>query len=246
MTRHSTSFRDAVVVITGASRGLGLALARALGRRGAKVAMIARDREALDRAAQSVRSEGGVATTIAIDVADPNAAATISARTHAALGPPRIVIHAASTLGALPMPSLADTEPGDLAHTFAVNVFAPFAITRALLGALVLGGGGVVVDISSDAAIEAYAGWGAYGASKAALDQLGRIWGAELAEAGVRVLSIDPGEMDTQMHADALPDADRSVLADPAGVAERILAIIGDARVPSGARVVAASWEAAA
>jgi NAD(P)-dependent dehydrogenase (short-subunit alcohol dehydrogenase family) len=99
----------------------------------------------------------------------------------------------------------------------------------------------VIVHISSDAAVEAYPAWGGYGASKAALEHMSRTWAAELA--GVRVLSVDPGEMDTAMHAAAIPDADRSALADPRVVARRTAAMIADpARAPSGARLAAASW----
>ncbi len=235
-------FHDAVAVVTGASRGLGLALAHALADRGAKVAMIARDVDVLAAAADRLRRRGGTVAEIAIDVAAPGAAQTIAARAHAELGRPTLLIHAASTLGAVPLPLLADTEPDDLARTFAVNVFAPFALTRALLGSLVFGRPSVVVNISSDAAVEAYPRWGAYGATKAALDHLTRTWAAELD--GVRVLAVDPGEMDTQMHADAIPDADRASLADPQEVAATVLDMIADdRRAPSGARLRAVAWE---
>jgi NAD(P)-dependent dehydrogenase (short-subunit alcohol dehydrogenase family) len=99
------------------------------------------------------------------------------------------------------------------------------------------------VQVSSDAAVEAYPGWGAYSAAKAAADHLVRIWAAELADVGVRFFAVDPGEMNTKMHADAIPDADPVSLADPADVATRIVAMI-EAPVGSGQRVVASSWEA--
>ena len=102
-----------------------------------------------------------------------------------------------------------------------------------------------MIDISSDAAVEAYPTWGAYGASKAALDQLGRVWAAELEGTGVRLLTVDPGEMNTRMHADAIPDADPATLADPARVAARIVRLIEqEALAASGARVPAALAEA--
>jgi NAD(P)-dependent dehydrogenase (short-subunit alcohol dehydrogenase family) len=101
------------------------------------------------------------------------------------------------------------------------------------------------VHISSDASVNAYARWGAYSASKAALDQLSRVWAAELAERGVRVLSVDPGEMDTRMHREALPDADPATLARPEDVAASILALLRDPDVKSGSRVEAANWRAA-
>jgi NAD(P)-dependent dehydrogenase (short-subunit alcohol dehydrogenase family) len=104
---------------------------------------------------------------------------------------------------------------------------------------------GTILHISSDASVNAYERWGAYSVSKAALDHLSRLWAAELAERGVRVLSVDPGEMDTRMHAAALPDSDPSTLARPADVAARIVDIIRNDNVSSGSRLEAQSWRAA-
>jgi len=127
-----------------------------------------------------------------------------------------------------------------------VNLLGPFRLTKALAGPMVLARRGTVVLISSDAAVESYPRWGAYGVSKAALDHLGRIWAAELAETGVRFVTIDPGEMDTRMHADAMPEADRTTLAAPMDVAARVVDIIAaPGVVASGARVVADAWTAA-
>lgn len=209
---EAMDLRTRVALVTGASRGLGLELSRALARAGVKVAMVARDAAVLDAAVARVRADGGVAEAIVADVGDPSAAIAIAAQVHARLGAPSIVIHNASTLGTVPLPLLGDTDPAVFAQTFAVNVIGPFALGRALVGAMVMAGSGVIVHISSDAAVEAYPRWGAYGASKAALDHLARIWGAELDGTGVRVLAIDPGEMDTQMHADAIPEADPASL----------------------------------
>jgi NAD(P)-dependent dehydrogenase (short-subunit alcohol dehydrogenase family) len=111
---------------------------------------------------------------------------------------------------------------------------------------MALRGRGLIVSVTSDAAVSAYPTWGAYSVSKAALDHLGRVWATELAGSGVRFLTVDPGEMDTAMHAEAMPEADRTTLADPAVVAERILDMIRSAeQIPSGARLEAASWRAA-
>jgi NAD(P)-dependent dehydrogenase (short-subunit alcohol dehydrogenase family) len=104
-------------------------------------------------------------------------------------------------------------------------------------------GRGLIVSVTSDASVNAYPTWGAYSVSKAALDHLGRIWAAEMAGTGVRFLTVDPGEMDTAMHAAAMPDADRAALADPQAVAETILSMVRHAEeIPSGARLEAASW----
>jgi NAD(P)-dependent dehydrogenase (short-subunit alcohol dehydrogenase family) len=233
-----------IALITGASRGLGLALTQALARSGVRVAMVARNAREIEAAAAAVRAEGHDAIAIADDVGDPDAAWRIAGQVHALLGTPDVVIHNASALGPVPLVALADTTPATFAATFATNVVGPFALTRALVGAMVLRGSGTFVFVSSDAAVEAYPTWGAYGASKAALDHLGRIWAAELAGTGVRVVAIDPGEMDTRMHADAVPDADRSTLASPDDVARRI--VQGLRGVRSGERVsVAALGQAA-
>jgi NAD(P)-dependent dehydrogenase (short-subunit alcohol dehydrogenase family) len=123
--------------------------------------------------------------------------------------------------------------------TLAVNLVGPFRLTRVLAGPMVLAGSGTIVNISSDAAVQAYPKWGAYGVSKAALDHLGRIWAAELEGTGVRVLTIDPGEMNTRMHADAVPDADPATLQDPLAVARRIVDRIEGGAYISGARLEA-------
>lgn len=240
MTQSQTT-----ALITGGSRGLGLALATALSRRGAKIVLVARERAALDAAVATVRDAsrlaGGQAFGIVADIGDKDAIYKIAGEASALVGTIDLLIHNASTLGALPMPILADTECEDLERVLQVNVIGPFRLTKALVGAMALRGTGTVVHISSDAAVGAYPTWGAYGASKAALDHMNRTWAAELPE--VRFLSIDPGEMNTRMHADALPDADPATLADPADVAERIVAALAaPGRAPSGARILAENW----
>ena len=122
-----------------------------------------------------------------------------------------------------------------------VNVVGPFRLTKILAGSMALRGRGTVVFVSSDAAVEQYPRWGAYGASKAAADHMARVWAEELRDAGVRVVAVDPGEMDTRMHADAVPDADRATLARPADVARRLVAALRDDRIATGARVALAS-----
>lgn len=241
------SLRGTNVLITGASRGLGAALAEQLAREGARVVLVARGGAALEAVAARIRAAGGEAHAIAADVGDKRAVYAIAGAAQAALGAPiDVLVHNASTLGPVPLPLLLDTECEDLAQVLEVNLVGPFRLTKALAGPMALRGRGLVVHVSSDAAVSAYPRWGAYGVSKAALDHLNRVFGAELEGTGVRFVSVDPGEMDTQMHADAVPDADRATLLDPALVAAKLVALIrdGGASVPSGARIEAAQLPA--
>jgi NAD(P)-dependent dehydrogenase (short-subunit alcohol dehydrogenase family) len=231
-------------LITGGSRGLGRALGRALAARGAAVVVVARTATELEQAVAEMRRAGGEAYGIVADVADKDAVYRIAGEAAALVGAVDLLVHNASELGPTPLRSLLDTECEDLARVLEVNLIGPFRLTKAIVGPMLLAGRGTVLLISSDAAVEPYPHWGAYGVSKAALDHLGRIWAAELAGTGVRVVTVDPGEMDTRMHADAVPDADRSALAAPDAVAERIVSMLTHAdRAPSGARLVADRWE---
>jgi NAD(P)-dependent dehydrogenase (short-subunit alcohol dehydrogenase family) len=234
--------RDTAALVTGGSSGLGRGLGHALAAAGARVALVARHAQPLAAAVAEIRVRGGTAYAIAADVADPEATYAIAGQAAALLGPIDVLINNASTLGPVPLRLLLDTDCEDLAHTLAVNVLGPFRLTKAVAGSMVLRGRGAIVNVSSDAAVEAYERWGAYGASKAALEQLGRVWAAELAGTGVRLFTVDPGEMDTPMHAAAMPGADPATLADPARVAQRIVALIRDeVHAPGGARIAAQS-----
>src|SRR5262245_10762706 len=164
------NLRDRSVLITGAGRGLGRALAFELARRGARLALVARDRRALDEVVHELRASGADAHAIAADVAGSGAATAIAARAAAALGPIDVLIHNASDLGPVPLELLLDTSEEHFARAVSVNLIAPFALSRAIVGSMVLRGGGAVVHVTSDAATHAYPKWGAYGASKAALE----------------------------------------------------------------------------
>ena len=230
-------------MLTGASRGLGRALAELLATRGARVAMVAREAGPLGDVVAAIRARGGDAHAIAADISDKDAVHRIAGQAHALVGEVAIAIHCASTLGLVPLRLLLDTECEDLAHVLETNLVGPFRLTKIIAGAMALRGDGVIVHVSSDAAVEAYPRWGAYGVSKAAQDHLSRILAAELDGTGVRVLAIDPGEMDTKMHRDAIPDADPATLQRPTAVAATIVAMIEDpARAPSGARLAAPRW----
>jgi NAD(P)-dependent dehydrogenase (short-subunit alcohol dehydrogenase family) len=233
-----------VALITGGSRGLGLALAYELGRAGTKLALMARNQEALARAVGALHAEGIGALGIAADVGDKHAVYPSLGRIQASLGPIDILIHNASSLGPAPLAPLSDTDCETLSRTFEVNVVGPFRFSKAVAPAMVVRGSGLIVHISSDAAVNAYPTWGAYGSSKAALDHLARHFAAELAGTGVRVLSVDPGEMDTDMHRAAMPDADPSSLEHPATVARRIVRMLTQPELyPSGSRSVASEVE---
>jgi NAD(P)-dependent dehydrogenase (short-subunit alcohol dehydrogenase family) len=216
-------FPHSRVAITGGTSGLGLALVRELLNRGAEVAFVARGRDRVKRIVQELSDAYGIVG----DVSRKEDIHPIAMQIVGALGGLDVLINNASDLGPAPLQLLADTECEDFERALATNVLGPFRLTKALLGSLAAsareGRGSVVVNVSSDAAAHAYPHWGAYGASKAALLHLSRIWDEELRLQGVRVLSIDPGDMDTPLHAAALPDADRSTLKRPE-VAARELA----------------------
>jgi NAD(P)-dependent dehydrogenase (short-subunit alcohol dehydrogenase family) len=225
-SEDTMELRGTAALVTGGSRGLGRALGAALAEAGVRVVLVARQPGPLHQAVEEIRARGGEAHAIAADVADKEAVAAIAGQAAALVGPIDLLINNASTLGPVPLRLLLDTDCEDLEAALAVNLVGPFRLTKALAGPMVLRGRGLVVNISSDAAVEQYPRWGAYGASKAALDHLTRIWAAELAGTGVRALAVDPGEMNTLMHAQAMPEADPALLADPARVARRILKII--------------------
>ena len=230
-------------VVTGGSQGLGKALAFALAKRGARVVVTARNDVELERVAEEIRRAVGEAHAFSGDVADPGLIHPLAASAAALVGDIDILIHDASTLGPLPMPLLLDTECEDFSAVLETNLVGPFRLTRRIAASMALRKRGAVVFLSSDAAVNAYPSWGAYGVSKAALDHLARSFAAELADTGVRFLSIDPGEMNTKMHADALPDADVTTLADPRSVACSIVEMIeSEARAANGTRLLAANW----
>ena len=229
-------FDGARVAITGGTSGLGLALVRELLSRGARVAFVARTRERVELIAQENAGAHGVVG----DVSAKNDTYPIAVQITGELGGLDVLINNASDLGPTPLAMLSDTECEDLERAFSTNVIGPFRLTKALMGALAAsareGRGAVVLNISSDAANNAYPGWGAYGASKAALHHLSRIWSEEHAADGVRFLSLDPGDMDTPMHAAAVPDADPTTLKRPERaakeLADAIAALLAESALP--------------
>ena len=207
------------VVITGASRGLGLAIARLLAEGGANLLLVARHGQTLSEAARTL---GPRVTTLAADVSQ--SAEEIAALAKARLGRVDVLINNASTVGPSPMPALADYPWQRLEEVLRVNLLAPLHLTQLLLDSLV--DGAAVINLTSDAAVNAYPGWGGYGASKAALEHLTRTLAAE--HPRLRFYLVDPGDMNTVMHQEAEPGVDLSHLPSPETVAPFFLQLIAE------------------
>jgi NAD(P)-dependent dehydrogenase (short-subunit alcohol dehydrogenase family) len=210
-------------IVTGGSRGLGLALVRAFARAGWRVVTDARDGATLSEA---VAGLGPSVNAVPGDITDPAHRAALVAAAGDRID---LVVNSAGGLGPSPLPALSDYPLDALADLFAVNVVAPLGLIQAALPNLALGA--VIVDVTSDASVEAYEGWGGYGATKAALDHIGRVLAVERPD--LRVLTIDPGDMRTQMHQDAFPGEDISDRPPPEDSVPGIIALIESAR-PSG------------
>jgi NAD(P)-dependent dehydrogenase (short-subunit alcohol dehydrogenase family) len=227
-----TPWKNIRVAVTGGTSGLGLALVRMLLDQGARVAFIARNRDRVE----GLICERTDARGITGDVSQKGDTYSIAIQILGKLGGLDVLINNASSLGPVPLAPLADTNCEDFERALQTNVLGPFRLTKALLGALAAsareGRRPLVVNISSDAAITAYPNWGAYGASKAALHHLSGIWNAELAPHGVQVISWDPGDMDTPLHAVAVPDADSTTLKRPEDAARELVSKIADLILP--------------
>ena len=214
---HNT---NSVAIVTGASRGFGRAVTAALLGRGWTVVGDARRTEDLETTAQELNSARLI--TLAGDVTDvSHRDALVGAAVDA--GPLRLLVNNASRLGPSPQPALADYPAGELRAVYNTNLFAPLALIQAALPALT-GNAGVIVNLTSDAAVEPYPGWGGYGSSKAALDQLSAVLAAEVA--AVPVYAFDPGDMRTEMHQAAFPGEDISDRAEPESVVPALLHLL--------------------
>jgi NAD(P)-dependent dehydrogenase (short-subunit alcohol dehydrogenase family) len=224
-TNHKTA------LITGASRGLGREIAQLLAERGMRLIIAARDSGALEHTASELRTLTDV-FAIAGDVADPAHVRRMVSEGQELFGNVDILINNASTIGPSPMPRLEDYPLAELERVYAVNAIAPLHLIQLVLPGMRARGEGLIVNITSDAAVEAYPTWGGYGSSKAALEHISRVLATEVAGSGIRILTVDPGDMNTQMHRDAEPGEDLSHLPGPEVSARAIVELIEHERAP--------------
>lgn len=240
-----------VAIITGGSRGLGKALARELLGKGLTVIIDGRDPVALERARVTLSGVGvtlsgvegrhgarGRVIAIPGDVADPEHVRALVAAAQGA-GRLDLLINNASTLGKVPLPAIDQLDRATFDSLFTVNVFAPIHLTQHALRLMARSDLGTIVNVTSDAGVEAYPAWGGYGATKAALEHVSRVLAAELEGSSTRVMVFDPGDMNTAMHRDAVPDADPAQLRDPADSARALVQAI--AKMKDGFERVRAS-----
>jgi NAD(P)-dependent dehydrogenase (short-subunit alcohol dehydrogenase family) len=234
MNDYSWFERGHVAIVTGASKGLGLAVARELARAGISLVIDARGAEALAAAERELSALVPV-VAIAGDVADGAHVHRLVEAAEARFGRIDLVVNNASTIGRSPLPALEQLSPQTIDRIFTTNVFAPLHLIQHALP-IMRRTGGTIVNVTSDAAVEPYPGWGGYGSAKAALEHMSRILAAEIAGSGVGVIVADPGDMDTELHRAAVPDADPAELANPRDVAPALLRAIASPR-PAYVRV---------
>jgi NAD(P)-dependent dehydrogenase (short-subunit alcohol dehydrogenase family) len=232
-----------VVMITGASQGLGRELARAFAREGYRLALCARGKEGLERVATALEDIGVPVLTSEADVAVPRDVDRFVALTEMEWGRVDVLVNNASILGPSPIPYLSDFPEQDFLEVLKVNTWGPFLVTKRVMAGMLKRGAGSVIHVTSEAGRVGYAGWGAYGVSKFGLEGLAQSWAAEVDGTGVRVNWVDPGEMDTDMHARAVPDCDYE-LAHPRDVTDVFLYLASDrSRHVNGMRLEAQTFE---
>ena len=218
-----------VALLTGASRGLGLEIATIYAGLGANLVIAARGREDLEAVARELRPQTEV-VALALDVSQ-EAERLVEAALER-FGRIDVLVNNASELGPSPMPALEEYPWQDLQRVFRVNVLAPLHLAQLALPGMRARGEGVIINVTSDAGVEAYPGWGGYGASKAALEHVSRTLGAELEGTGVRVYVVDPGDMNTAMHRLAEPGVDLSDLPGPEASAPAFVQLVEEETAP--------------
>ena len=236
---RATGWQGRRVGLTGGTSGPGRALLRALHGQGAQVAFVARHADAVAATTAAFPGSHGIVG----DLGRKEDIHAIALQMLGLLGGLDLLVNNASSLGPVPLALLDDTECETFGAALQTSLLGPFRLTRAVLGALAAsareGHGGLVLNVSSDAARTPYARWGAYGASKAALAHMSRIWDEELRGSGVRVLALDPGDMDTPLHALAVPGADPATLKPPAVAAQELMVAMQQALQGRAAQVSA-------
>lgn len=232
-----------IVMITGASKGLGRALTLAFAKQGAKLAICARTEAPLEKVRQEAKGLGAEVLAVCADVSNPRDVERFVALAEAAYGKIDVLINNASILGPSPMPLLLDYPEEDFAEVLRVNAVSPFLVTRRVIPGMLERNQGSIINVTSEAGNVGYAGWGAYGISKFAVEGLTQTWADELSATNVRVNMVDPGEMDTEMHRLAVPDCDYR-LADPEDVVGVFLYLASDQTAEmNGQRLTAQSGE---
>ncbi|MEH7235910.1 SDR family NAD(P)-dependent oxidoreductase [Bacillus sp. JJ1562] len=235
--------KNKVVMITGASKGLGKALTLAFAKEGAILAICARTEDSLIKVKQEAESLGATVLAVTADVSKSRDVERFVALTEEVFGKIDILINNASMLGPSPMPLLLDYPEEDFMEVLKVNALSPFLVTRRVVVGMLQRNQGSIINVTSEAGHIGYAGWGAYGISKFAVEGLTETWADELSETGVRVNMVDPGEMDTEMHQLAVPDCDYP-LAKPEDVVGTFLYLASDqANGINGKRFSAQSHE---
>jgi NAD(P)-dependent dehydrogenase (short-subunit alcohol dehydrogenase family) len=219
------------ILITGASQGLGRQLALDFARQGAAaLALVARHREQLNRVRRELQTAAPATRVLVIraDVSKPRDIERIIATTLSDFGGRvDVLVNNASTIGPSPMPYLLDYPLEDFKNVIDTNLVGPFLLIKNALPAMIEHGGSIL-NVTSDAGVVGYPGWGAYGISKFGLEGMSQTWASELAESGVRVNWIDPGNMNTAMHRAAEPEEDPAQWIDPAQVTEVFLFLASD------------------
>jgi NAD(P)-dependent dehydrogenase (short-subunit alcohol dehydrogenase family) len=235
-----------VCLITGASRGLGRALALEFGRGGAKLVINSRSssEKELSETERELRDIGAQVLSVIADISLRTDVERLAGEALARFGHVDVLVNNASALGPTPMPYLIDTPIDDFEQVIRTNMTGPFMLTRALVGQMIARKTGSIINVSSDAGVVGYATWGAYGVSKAALDQLTRTWGTELSGTGVRVNSVDPGDMNTRMKRASDPVGDAADWVDPQTVTSIFVYLASDASAAvNGQRFLAQEFE---
>ena len=215
-------WKDKKVLITGGTSGLGRSLAIQLQEMGAQVAIVARTKESVDELALTYPRIIGITA----DVSVKEDIHKISGQALGQLDGIDVLINNASSLGSVPLKSLIETDCENFEDVLETNLLGPFRLIKTVLPTMILKKSGIIVNLSSDAAVNAYETWGIYSTSKAALDHLSRIWQEEVKKQRIQFLSIDPGDMATQLHFTAIPNTNPEELYDPNNVAEDLLHFI--------------------